>query len=226
MQNRINNVSFPRSGNTLLVKMLTELIPNFKFCEFHWCCENQPCSKDENAWQKDHDFHLKRSKTKDEKYVIQYRTMIESVISHYNLRYEQQDIFRHLFQKLNLQHEFDNTVDCWKKFAESDATYWKKFMNKWVINKPDNVLLVDYSDFIEKPEQTFFNILNFAEFKYSEDKAREIVTKYNISRKSNIRSFKHFDKEIIASLEGPVISELKYLNLKVYSDERSLQNYI
>ena len=115
-----------------------------------------------------------------------------------------------------MQHEFDNTFDCWKKFAESDATYWKKFVNKWVINKPDNVLLVDYSDFIEKPEQTFFKILNFAEFKYSEDKAREIVTKYNISRKSNIRSFKHFDKEI---LRFAVNQEYVVENIDLYEND-------
>ena len=62
----MNIISVPRSGQHMTERCLRyyHKLMNIKFnyCEFYHCCKCMPCKISENAFQKNHDWNVKKSK--------------------------------------------------------------------------------------------------------------------------------------------------------------------
>lgn len=148
-------VSFPRSGQHLIESVLrflcTKIGKEFSYCEFYNCCKNLPCEKG-SFFSKNHDFQLNLNIKDDSKYLVLYRRDIILQLESY---------FR--FQ-VGKEYEYDNLLN----FIRDNSLFYSEFINKWVYKKYDNVLSVEYYDFVNNPSyysklilSHFFNDVDF-----------------------------------------------------------------
>ena len=128
-------VTFPRSGHHLFARILAKYFSRdlydgyvkkstkhfvagtFCYCEYYRHCKSSPCSDVKTNFQKNHDFEGSLPNTRLLKYIIQYRTPVESLISNFE------------FDIKNSKRP--NEIEEWEKFASYGILYWKKFVNKW-----------------------------------------------------------------------------------------------
>jgi hypothetical protein len=153
------NVCFPRSGHNILIYLLRLICRRvkmkFSYCEFYLSCQQIPC-KDNCYIIKNHDFELRVNvpnaiKThipidNDKKYLVMYRRdpilQLEAFF-----RYENPDA--------------DNDLEKFVQYYKDNIGYYNAFVEKWINNDCDNILKVEYYDFVNEPLQHITSILNF-----------------------------------------------------------------
>jgi hypothetical protein len=149
--------SMPRSGHWLLTEQLRNyFMDSLHDCGFYdvkGCCEEIPCAKPFNKCgsnrffaQKSHDFDLGDSKFLKGKYLIQYRSPIPRLQSHYELH------------ALELGRD---SREMFHAFAEQQTTYFIGFFEKWIAAPRVNDLLISYEDLCEHPERTLTKAVAF-----------------------------------------------------------------
>lgn len=231
---KTNAVSFPRSGHHLLVNCLTKYFSgnlsfenthgtestnqiihanNLHYCDYYKHCRQVPCSDEQVNFQKNHDFGLfvaheqKQFKLNQEEfkkdnrknYIIQYRELpVDSAVSEYNRRIENASFFK---AKIN------DSPDFFSAFNSDFLEYWRRFINKWVLNPPKNAIVFSYEDLISDPFATLSRVITFL----SDDEIdvawlKQVISTMDISKKHSIQHFKYFD---------PYLSEL---NLKAHKN--------
>jgi tetratricopeptide (TPR) repeat protein len=217
---KIACISFPRSGHHLLTNILmkyfsqdvsykeiedsTECSAVYQagalfYCEYYDHCQTHPCSDFRTNFQKNHDFHLDLE-CQFEKQLIQIRHPIESIISYYKYCYG-----------INEYSKND-----WQHFAQEKASYWKKFVHKWVIqNDCKNSKVLIYNDILNSPAETISNIVSFMEPKdcINYDLIQKIVRSLNIKRKTNINEFVFYDESFLSDIEYSLEFEMQYLKM-------------
>ncbi len=213
-------ISFPRSGHHLLINGLLKYFskdptyPNIEdstrcknilqagelfYCEYYDHCRNHPCSDYRSNFQKIHDFNLDLI-CKIEKQIVQIRHPIESIISYYKYHYGE-----NLLEK---EH--------WIKFALEKADYWKGFVKKWVIeNSSSKLLVISYSDLLDKSLETFENILYFIAPKDKLRKAylKKVIASLDISKKNTIDKFDHYDIAFLRNIEIQLLKVMKLVKI-------------
>jgi hypothetical protein len=121
----IIGVSWPRSGHHLLVNLLRAYFgKGFGYCEFYSpqldCCRSVPCARrDRIHLTKNHDFDLTLPQLEGQKYLIQYRDFIPSVVSNYELF-------------LMSHPDQPDTRDTFAAFAGTEFGRHRAFMRRWV----------------------------------------------------------------------------------------------
>jgi hypothetical protein len=221
-------ISFPRSGHHLLTNALMKYFSqdiSYKeikdstecnevyqagalfYCEYYDHCQTHPCSDFRTNFQKNHDFQLDLE-CRSEKQLIQIRHPIESIISYYKYCYEVKEYSR----------------NDWLYFAQDKATYWKKFVQKWVIqNDCKNSMVVLYNDILSSPAETISNIVLFMEPNDSinNDLLEKIICSLEIKRKTDIKEFVFYDEAILSDIEHSLEFEMKYLKINsLFSNAR------
>ena len=155
MSNQKNLISFPRSGQHMLERTIRDFhrkfnILPYKYCEFYNCCRQHTCKYNAN-YQKNHDFDLKLNIRDDQKYVYLYRkNKIEQLESYYRC-----DIGKPV--DYNNQEDYNNLID----FCKKKSKYYDGLKQKYVDTKRDNVLSVDYDEFLGNPAGIFYKIISF-----------------------------------------------------------------
>lgn len=152
-------ISFPRSGQHLIESVLIYLSNrfdlNFSYCEYYNCCNNILCSNG-FLFQKNHDFWIDPRRLdynlnaleikKSNKYLVLYRKdMIKQLESYYRyyLKYEEKE------------YNYNELIS----FIESNIGYYNNFVNKWVEQEDDKILIIEYYKFLEDPNFYSKNIV-------------------------------------------------------------------
>lgn len=83
-------VSWPRSGHHLLVRLLQRALgPAFGYCQHYHtsaaCCRRLPCVRDDIHLTKSHDFTGDLPQLRGQRYLVQHRAFLPSVISDFEL---------------------------------------------------------------------------------------------------------------------------------------------
>ena len=155
--NLVQVVSFPRSGNHLLAKLLEELSCEssqfeFKYCEFYKCCKQFPCTKGCKV-SKTHDWGLKvKDDSHDVKYIIQYRKDMSQQMSAF---------YRFCCPDCKSYSDIDPYSESFQKFMKDKKNYYYGFMRKWLNKRGENYLHVEYYDFIKHPMEYMKKIMKF-----------------------------------------------------------------
>jgi hypothetical protein len=136
-------VSFPRSGQHLIENILSycckEHNVEFTYCEFYSCCRHLPCDKG-NKFSKNHDFDLDLNIEENIKYISLYRNdLILQLESYY--RYSSKLEFK--------EYEYVELL----KFISDKKRYYNGFIEKWINNKDENILKIEYYNLLENPEK-------------------------------------------------------------------------
>ena len=240
---RCTSVSFPRSGHHLLVNCLTKYysrnlhFENFsgnnnlheileagplRYCEYYKHCRHNPCTDPNANFQKVHDFHLFKSHhqkslnlNQDEiridnrrKYIIQFReNAVASIVSEYKRSLNSGQFFK---------KGIEDSESFFTAFNADYFEFWKRFMDKWVLNLPKNAIAISYESFLANPESALVDVLKFlGEPDPDIIFLREVIEKMNISPKNDYREFKYYESyldEMNQNAKTDLQKQLKSLN--------------
>jgi hypothetical protein len=184
--NQRNIVSFPRSGQHMLEKLLFDFhskfnIHPYSYCEFYNCCQEYKC-KYNSVYQKNHDFNLELNIKEDEKYVFLYRkNKIANIEAYY--RYHVNN---------NSNYDFNDFLN----FYISVSPYYENLVNKYLCNEGNNILCIDYDEFMNDPSTIFHKIIIFFGFNYEKNEIHEFIN----NRDEKIKKTHHLSDEYICKI--------------------------
>lgn len=179
--NKFSIVSYPRSGQHLLQDVIKHVCTHhdleYKFCDFYDCCGQNPCSQGAN-FQKNHDHDLKLPINNERKYIALYRNDMILQLEAYYRYYINKKVLKYNLQELKI-------------FCLCNKDYYLNFRNKWIDNYKNNVLAIEYYDFIENPSETVRKTFNFLypDLKLKDEIINDIpnVEFYSHGKKSKIK---------------------------------------
>lgn len=227
--NSIQCITYPRSGHGLLVNILlryfaantrqriidsVEICQDvigagaFFYCEYYNHCRTRPCSNPRVNFQKNHDFGL-RLPIDQEYYVIQYRHPLESITSWYRFSLDN-----------NL---FPDSEKKWQEFALSKISFWKDFVNKWLIGiRHSHIVKVSYAELVSDPKESASRVIEFISPETSVDRQllHNVISSLRVCRKNRIIDFFYYDKDFFLSLERKVSREIELLGLQQFVGEQ------
>ena len=223
--------TFPRSGHNLLVEALLRYYGSTGFnsedhcgiirsgplvyCEHYTHCGRIPCTDSRTNIQKTHDFNLKVIVPVGADVVVQYRTPVESIVSHYRLARSRGNI--------------SDSMASWRAFAARSTQYWQKFIAKWVVRGPRQTVVtgvdgcevnpkpefISYHDFVADPVRyvsTVFNML-FPDEIIDPERLTNALGPLAIRPRFRMKSFDYYDASYFAEIEGQCRDLMLQLNL-------------
>ena len=222
---RARGASFPRSGHGPLYHALRnyfadELVycdpdnrkPNAEMCG----CRCVPCVNPRNTFSKNHDFgldpfaegvHAPRPVDPEERYVVQYRSPMRSIVSNYHLHLRNQPQ--------------DATRFGWTRFAHRQIAYWKAFVDKWALPhlEDERFLCLSYERLLARPQETLTEAIGFVSER-APDEARiaEYVRNARIEPRDNSASFEYHDDELFERLEAATGERMEKLGLPSFRE--------
>ena len=139
-------VSYPRSGQHLVAEILKRIsgikkVP-YKYCNTYNCSGELPCICNPTI-QKWHDFDLMDGKPgipidKENRYLVLYRKdKLENLEAYYR------------FLRRNAVYSIDDFFS----FYKSPYNYYDTFVQKWVLQAPSNVQVLDYNELMMMPNE-------------------------------------------------------------------------
>ena len=202
---KIQNVSFPRSGHALLRRCLQLYFGSeFRFCGYHGGCRKSPCINPQTNYQKIHDFNLKLEINPKLTYLIQYRHPVESLISLYKM-----------YVRIGVIKE--DTKENWLHFCNKNIIYWKGFIKKWVIeNKNPNVVFVPFTELLNNSKDALRKAIKTMTpgTEIDETKVHNIIQTLNITDRGSIKDFKYYDFNFFKEMEDRAKPELKAIHMR------------
>lgn len=127
----------------MLVRLLQKYFgPDFHYCNFYaeppGCCGTVPCSTPRKTQlSKNHDFDLKVPQVAGQKYLIQYRDFVPSVVSNFELYVRQGN---------------PDTQGSFRTFVSAEFARYRGFVDKWVTSEfGRRQLVLRYDDFLADP---------------------------------------------------------------------------
>lgn len=233
IKKKIISVSFPRSGHHVLADCLLQYFSkdlsvksekvsllkagDLVYCESYSHCNKVPCPNKETNFQKTHDFNLNVKKDLDAKYIIQYRSPLEAIVSLFLL--ETNVGHKKWLSESGRSNKTEDNKESWEEFAKEKIIYWKNFVRKWILENKDkendNYLLLDYDSLLNSPNQKIEEVIEFITGqKPDKDFVNKIILAKNIHKKSDIKEFKYYNKDFFDTLEKSVSSELQALKIE------------
>jgi len=199
--NRIQNISYPRSGHHLLVNLLHDHLGDaFKYADpYGWHNEKGEKTKSEPKktledspncnYAKNHDFDLKLevNPNSDITHIIQIRKPLPAIVSYFQFTVDEGAI--------------PDTKESWRAFAVEKAAYWQAFYEKWVLVPPSTSMLLWYDELISEPVLSLSQVLDFCGIDINEEEVRKTVAKHSITQKNSADSFKYYDYSFFNRLQ-------------------------
>ena len=163
LQQPLYLVSFPRSGHTLITKIVEEIFIQhnlpYTYCESYINTDERDlvCGPNSNPnVLKSHDFDLTLNVDSNSKYVVLYRS---------ELRYQLEAVFRWLCTK----HR--GCPKSMRSFMDNWSSYYVLFKNKWLDRSyfdGRRVAALEYYQFLAEPNFAIEKFLEHLEYKYDD----------------------------------------------------------
>ncbi len=160
-------VSYPRSGQHFLQRLIRRVTAQDDYCELYRCrvpgCPGQrrpiadrsPCPSGRRI-QKSHDFDLTLPRDPDARFAVIIREPVAAIMSWYEM--DTLTAPRDLDGLLPHKAHFVDTPDTWRTLAVDRARFWSAFVLKWLSDPPENVRTFHYESLTADPTvvQDFF----------------------------------------------------------------------
>jgi hypothetical protein len=211
--------SMPRSGHHFLSKCLSHYFGSaLHYCESYNasnCCRRTPCCKPYNDdcsnrffMQKSHDLGFWDTRLLRGKYLIQYRSPIPRLQSHFELG-------------LRTGYIAANTVQAFRDFAEHETTYFINFYRKWLTTPPRDSLVISYEELTEYQLRTLTKVIEFLEGKrtINMDNLFKVIGQLPARHPSALRnphSCPYLDLELFRGLERKIVEGCGTDRIRLY----------
>jgi hypothetical protein len=144
----VANVSLPRSGHHLLVRMLQLYFgPRFGYCEYYGprrtvvCCDRFPCARGGRiSTSKNHDFGFRAAVPAGLPVIVQIRRPVEALVSEF---------------ELHVRNGQPDTAEEFRAFAEHRVDRFRRFHEKWVEAPVEPRVVIWYEALCADPVDTF-----------------------------------------------------------------------
>jgi hypothetical protein len=177
------NITFPRSGHHALVSILEKVTDDIHYYEKY---SDKPKPANAN-FIKNHDFDLKTQYFQLANYIVTIREPWECIPSYFTLEKK--------------THDLDLDYYGWMKFCNTALIYYRDFYNKWVKDPRENVMVIWYGDLIKKPFMSMKAILDWCDFRYTDDKLVEVLKENPLEYKNNYKDFKHYNEDYFKQIK-------------------------
>jgi len=228
-------ISWPRSGHHMLVRLFQLYFgSDFHYCDFYGndetCCRTVPCQKaGQINFTKNHDFALDVPQISGQKYLIQYRDFLPSVVSNYELFVRQGG---------------EDSRRSFCKFASTEFGRYRAFIRKWVTSEfGQQQLILNYTDFLSDPEGHLARAISFLgdPKRLSLTTLRDVIeqvdgekiqqhkvqklTNSGVHAGRDVTSFRYYDKDLFTRLKAMVLTREEVNNLfSTYLDREAAED--
>jgi len=187
---RTECLTFPRSGHTLLQRLLRSYFgEDFVYCEQYSRPEGTLDRDPDTNFQKNHDFELETPIRRDRHYLVQVRYPLDSIVSWFKLSCS--------------EGKTADTPQAWTWFAVEKASFWMQFYRKWVLDHVPGRLIVNYEDLVEHPVQTVTSVVEFLGGETPNvARIEEICGTEGIARKNYYTGFRYYGPAVFGLLKG------------------------
>lgn len=170
----IQGVSFPRSGHSLLIRLLLAYFGSrLNYCEFYNGCRSWPCRRPLNNFQKCHDFRLDTPQRPDLRYIIQIRHPWPAIVSRFRLNLARGSV--------------TDTMESWERHRRKQLPYYAGFVERWALaGEGLQRVLVPYHRLIDRPVDILAEIARLFDNEVEMDRVRQAV------RESDVREMRHW----------------------------------
>ena len=159
MSTKIYLVSFPRSGQHYMQRMIERVTGKDDYCELYHCADACPAKRASvqqripcalgRSVQKNHDFELDLSVNPEGRYAVLIRNPLDALISYYWRESKRSGLALN-WTDAGVPQRVEHSEAAWKNFIQNRAKYWKLFVTKWcnLAKEYDNVALFYYEKLI------------------------------------------------------------------------------
>ncbi len=163
-------VSYPRSGQHFLERLIRRVTGKDDYCTLYGCrvkdcpgrrmplADKSPCPAGRRI-QKTHDFDLAFPRDATSRHAVIIRHPVPAIMSWYEL--DTATATRNLDPRQSIPPRIDDTPDAWRSLAVDRARYWSAFVLKWLADPAENVRCFHYEALISDPE-TVKDLFGFA----------------------------------------------------------------
>ncbi|WP_410795886.1 sulfotransferase domain-containing protein [Parvularcula sp. LCG005] len=189
---RVFLVSYPRSGQHYVQRLLERVTGDDNYCELYKCVdvecpargkpvhEKSPCPSG-RRFQKSHDFDLHLPISSDSLYVVLWRRPLLSIASYYEREFRNRSQIRIGTQDGTEGCLMSDTRDAWVSFTRERAIYWSRFVEKWsTAAGKENVLFLRYEDITSDIRSTK-RLFDFCFKSHDQDKLQELMAAQNLA---------------------------------------------
>ncbi len=188
--NRTECLTFPRSGHTLLHRLLSDYLVDgeLRYCEMYTEPEKTLDRDPITNFQKNHDLELTTPIREDRQYLVQIRYPIDTLISWY---------------KMACKTNVSDAPQTWMEYAFEVSSLWLRFYRKWVLSPIPNRLIVNYSDLVSQPVETLERTVDFLGCT-DPDRARieRCCSAVEIRPRNHYRKFKYYGPRFFSIFKG------------------------
>jgi hypothetical protein len=174
----------------------------YRYCEIYTCCGQIPC-KYNSDYQKNHDFDLNLPIKDDQKYVFLYRkNKIEQLEAYYRYTY------KNTSNDYTSQTEYNNLI----QFYNDKSYYYDELVNKYVHSNRDNMLCIDYNEFVNEPHKEFYKIITFFEGTLNKTQSIDQIHQFIEDRPEKIIKQHQLDDELVNKISNEMNSMFRSEN--------------
>lgn len=205
----VMGVSWPRSGHHLLARLLRLYYgPQFIYCSFYGkvgCCGQTPCARAGVVrYSKNHDFGGTLIQDPEQRYLIQTRAFVPSVVSNF---------------ELYLRDGGADTAASFARFASTQFSTYRAFQDKWVTSDfARGQTVIPYEALINQPAQALcYALSSFGDLRPDPARLRAAIAAVDgeevrerritprpasgIHAPRNVAQFRHYDAKLFACLD-------------------------
>lgn len=208
----VANVSFPRSGHHLLIRLLARYFGRrFGYCERYGpsskpdrfsCCGAFPCAKRGLiSTSKNHDFEHTSVLPEGMRVIVQFREPVAAIVSDF---------------ELYVAGGNADTDESFRRFAMVRTAAFARFRERWIDREVPGRLLVDYDDLAARPADVLrVAILHFGDSQIDEERLarviastsritmagkRQVVEGSGVKARRDVRAFRFYVEPLFAEL--------------------------
>jgi hypothetical protein len=231
------NVTYPRSGNTLLIRILAKYfgrpefnpLPMREFGNFFQAATERSSSAVGDVWKhvaqegfnwvKHHDFGLIEGESPGLPRAESFESLPVDLDRKYLIQYRHPldsavSFYEHQLSESRVR--FKDTRETWDAFCAGAIGYWERFNRTWTLNGDlRNRKIVQYEVFVEDLFGVVSEIIQFAtgHSYVDEAKLRKVIEPMTQHSPRDIREFRYFDEAFFKEQEARVLSLFEDLNL-------------
>lgn len=183
-----NLISIPRSGQHMTENALRYYhnlmnIP-FQYCEYYNCCKSRPCKINPFAYHKNHDESIMWCNgieiNNNDKYLFLFRkSKLQQIEAHFRLYLQVKNINK---TTNKVDYNDEKMFEQFKIFFQDNKSYYEKIYNKYLNTKKENILPIEYENFVLNFNVVFEKILNFFDIPIN----KEFIEKTNLYINPNL----------------------------------------
>jgi hypothetical protein len=192
----IQGVSFPRSGHSLLLRLLLAYFGSgFNYCEFYNGCRSWPCRRPLSNFQKCHDLRLDTPQRPDLRYIIQIRHPWPAIVSRFRLKLARGSV--------------KDTMESWEQHRRKHLPYYTGFVERWALaGEGLHRVLVPYHRLIDRPVDIFAEIVRRFDKEVDVDRVRRVVQESDVREMRRWADFPYTTDAALAEAEAINVLDL------------------